>query len=135
MASVKHMVEKAKRMIRQGTASSLNFSKIIDNINIDDVILAARNGDETARSILMESARYLGIAISNLVNTLNPSKVILGKEFVKYADLVLEHIKAVVSTKALKYPASIIEIEASVIGESTSEMGAAIIPLKLLFGR
>ena len=135
MASVKYLEEKARRMIRQGTASSLNAIEGTENINIAAVIAAAENGDETAKGILLESARYMGIAISNLVNTLNPSKVVLGKEFVKYAGLVMEQLKAVVAAKALKYPASKVKIEASAVGEQSSALGAAIIPLKVLFGK
>jgi Transcriptional regulator/sugar kinase len=133
MASVKYMVDKAKRMVRQGSASKLNETGDIDSIDIDDVIAAARSGDEMATGIIAESARYLGIAISNLVNTLNPSKVILGKEFIKYADLAMENLKAVVAAKALQYPASKVVVDVSYIGGETSELGAAIIPLKLLF--
>lgn len=135
MASVKYLEEKARRMIRQGASSSLNNLEDIDSIGIDAVIFAAENGDETAKGILLESSRYLGIAISNLVNTLNPSKVVLGKEFVRYAGVVMEQLKAVVAAKALSYPASKVEIEASAIGEKSSALGAAIIPLKVLFGK
>jgi len=135
MASVKYMEERARRLIRQGTASSLNAIEDSDSININDIISAAANGDVTAGGILLESARYLGIAISNLVNTLNPSKVIIGKEFVRYSHLVMEQLKAVVAGKALKYPVSRVEIAASGIGEQSSALGAAIIPLKALFGK
>ncbi len=135
MASVKYMEERARRLIRQGTASSLNAIEDTDGIGINDVIAAAVNGDGAAGGILLESARYLGIAISNLVNTLNPSKVVIGKEFVRYSDLVIEQLKAVVAAKALKYPASKVEIVASEIGEQSSALGAAIIPLKVLFGK
>ena len=135
MASAKYMEERARRLIRQGTASSLNTIEGTDRISISDVISAAKNGDGTASGILLESARYLGIAISNLVNTLNPSKVVIGKEFVRYSDLVMEQLKAVVAGKALKYPASKVEIAASEIGEQSSALGAAIIPLKVLFGK
>lgn len=135
MASVKSMVDKAKKLVRQGTASSLNKLKDVDSITIDSIVEAARAGDETSKSILLESARYLGIAISNIVNTLNPSKIVIGKEFVKYADLVMSQIKSVVSRKALKFPASKVQIVASKIGEKSSTYGAAIIPLKVLFGK
>lgn len=135
IASVKYMEEKARRILRQGTASSLNAIDDTDRICIGDIIAAAENGDGTALGILQESARYLGIAISNLVNTLNPSKVVLGKEFVKYSGLVIEQLKQVVAGKALKYPALKVEIAASELGGQSSALGAAIIPLKVLFGK
>lgn len=135
VAATGRIVEKAKRLVRQGIVSSLNSFSNIEDINIDLIIAAARAGDEAARNILLEAARNIGIAISYIVNTLNPSKIVLGKEFVKYGDLVVEVIKNIVSCKALKCPASEVEIEVSGIGEKASALGAAIIPLKVLFGK
>lgn len=135
MASTTRIVEKAKKLVRQGTVSTLNEFRDVEEIRIDRIIEAARSGDETARNVLIESARYLGIAISILVNTLNPSKIVIGKEFVKYADIVMDHIKGIVNCKALKYPASRVEIVASEIGEKAPALGAAMIPLKVLFGK
>lgn len=135
MASTSYIVEKARKLVRQGSVSSLNDVEDADGITIEDVIRAAKSGDGTAINILNESARYLGIAISNIANTLNPSKVVLGKEFVKYADLVMEQIVSVVACKALKSPAAHMDIAASTIGERASTLGAALIPVKTLFGK
>ncbi|MCX7709745.1 MAG: ROK family transcriptional regulator [Clostridia bacterium] len=135
MASTGRIVEQAIKVVRQGSASCLNLLEDIDHITIDQVTEAARNGDEEAGRVLAEAARYLGIAISSLVNTLNPEKVVIGKDFVKYADLVLESIKSIVARRALQYPASRLDIVQSSLGEKASALGAAIIPLKVLFGR
>lgn len=135
MASTGRIVDKARRMLRQGMASSLNEAADAGDIGIDAIAEAARGGDEAAKEVLLESARFLGIALSSLVNTLNPSKIVLGKDFVKYGDLVMDRIKSVVERKALKQPASKVEIMTSWLGEKSSTLGAAIIPLKLLFGK
>lgn len=135
MASTARIAEKARRLVRQGITSSLNEVGHTDEIDIDRIIAAARDGDAAANEILLESARFLGIALSSLVNTLNPSKIVLGKEFVKYSDLVMDRIKEVVDRKALRLPASKVEICVSAIGEKSSTLGAAIIPLKVLFGK
>lgn len=135
LASTARIVERAQRMVRQGVSSSLNTIEPVEEIDIAAVVKAARNEDEVARTILLESARYLGIALSNLVNTLNPSRIVLGKEFVRYGDLVMDRIKEVVKLKALASPVSRVDIMASELGEKTSMLGAAIIPLKVLFGR
>ncbi|MDD3840480.1 MAG: ROK family transcriptional regulator [Clostridia bacterium] len=135
LASMKSMVEKAKRMVRQGSSTLLNNVEDVEDITIDMLVEAARNHDQIAMNILTESARYLGIAISYIINTLNPSKIVLGKEFVKYSDLVMDQIKGVASRKSLSFPANKVEIVASEIGRGSSAIGAAIIPLKLLFGK
>ncbi len=135
MASTGRIVEKARRMVRQGVISTLNDVEDADEIALEHVAVAAKKGDEAARGLLNEAARYLGIALSNLVNTLNPSKIVLGKDFVIYGDLVLDTLRNVIDNKALKRPASNVEIMVTEIGEHASMLGAAIIPLKMLFGR
>ncbi len=135
IASTVRIVDKARRMVRQGVVSKLNDVGDADEISLEQIANAARQGDEAARSLLNEAARYLGIALSNLVNTLNPSRIVLGKDFVVYGDLVMDILRNVIDTKALKRPASNVEIMATEIGERASTLGAAIIPLKMLFGK
>lgn len=132
IASTTGMIKKAKEYIKQGKIQGLNSKP---DFNFENLVEAARKGDAAAILILDESARYLGIAISYIINILNPARVVIGKEFTKYADLVLDDIKAVVESKTLKIAVSNISIETSCLGEKSSALGAAIIPLKVLFGR
>jgi glucokinase-like ROK family protein len=135
IASTGRIVEKARKLVRQGVVSSLNEISDVDGLNLNHIIDSARNGDEAARGLLNEAARYVGIALSNLVNTLNPSKIVLGKDFVKYGDLVMDMIRSVIDNKSLKRAAAKVEITLSEKGDDASTLGAAIIPLKVLFGR
>ncbi|MFZ5989225.1 MAG: ROK family protein [Bacillota bacterium] len=134
-ASTKPMVEQAKKLVRQGIVSKLNEIEDIEEISVEFIVECARDGDEAARHILLESARFFGIAISNIVNILNPQKIVLGKEFLKYSDIVLDYIKEIVMIRARKQPAQDVEITVSGLGERASVLGAAIIPLKVFFGK
>ncbi len=135
LASTSRIEDKARRLIRQGVVSALNEVERIEDIDIDKIVTAAKAGDEASKGILMEAGRFIGIAISNIVNTLNPSKIILGKDFVKYSSIVLEYVENIANSKALKFPAASLQILASKIGDKSSNLGAAIIPLKVLFGK
>lgn len=135
IVSTGRIIEKARRMVRKGIESRLSRIENTEDIRLDDIAQAARAGDDAAKDLLNEAAVYLGIALSNLVNTLNPSKIVLGKNFTVYGDLVMETLRGVIDRKALKRPASGVDIIMSEIGERVSTLGAAIVPLKLLFGR
>jgi N-acetylglucosamine repressor len=135
VVSTARIVEKARKMVRQGVVSSLNDIENVDELSLEDIVDAARAGDGAAMNLLDETARYLGIALSNLVNTLNPSRIVLGKDFTVYGDLVMGTLRSVIDAKALKRPASNVELLISEAGEKASTLGAAIIPLKKLFGR
>jgi len=135
MASIRSIIERVKKLPTYDDKSKKNKLNNSKDIDFDDVIKAAKNGDETVKSILMESAKYLGIAVSYIANVLNPSKIVIGKEFVKYADIVIDYIRGIVKCKALRHPESCLEIAVSDIGENSSALGAAFIPLKILFGK
>ena len=73
-----NITKKAIKLIKQGVSSSL--IKDIDNINnltIEDICNAAKNGDEMSITVLKEAARYIGIAITNLINILNPTAIVV----------------------------------------------------------
>lgn len=135
IASTSRIVDKARKIARQDGASFLCKADNSGSIDLDNIIYAARAGNEKALVLLNDAARYIGIALSSLVNTLNPSKIVLGKDFVKYGDLVMNTIRGMIERKALKKPASVVEVTVSEFGERASTLGAAIIPLKILFGR
>lgn len=135
LVSTKAMVEKAQKLVRQGLIPDFPETQDINSINsIDDIISAVKAGNEAARVILVEAAGYLGLAISNLINTVNPSRIVLGKELIKMPEDILEHLRSIALAKALRYPASRVEIIISELGDDSSALGAAIIPLKKLFG-
>jgi len=114
-------------------SSSLRLAEKLNVGSINEVILLARSGNQFALDALKQSALYIGVVISGLVNTLNPEKIVLGKQFVKYADLIIDEIKDVVNNKALPMPASNVEIVVSEEGEQSSVLGAAILPLINIF--
>ncbi|KNY25603.1 ROK family transcriptional regulator [Pseudobacteroides cellulosolvens] len=135
IASTTHMVEQAKRLVKSGIASKLNDIEDVEEIDAKSIIDCAREGDEVSRNILLESARFLGLAVSSIVNILSPQKIVLGKDFVNYSDIVLDSLKEIVMCKALKQTSKDIEITESKLGERASVLGSAIIPLKVFFGK
>jgi predicted NBD/HSP70 family sugar kinase len=119
--STKEMVEKAKTMLRQGLIAEMQYIDP-DAVTYQDIIDAAQGGSESAKLILTEAAGYLGLGIANVINTINPSKIVLGKELAKFA-IVMDHLKGIVSSNALSYPASRTDIVVSGLGEDVSALG------------
>lgn len=134
VVSTARIVEKAEKLIRQGVKTQLGKIESMNKLRLSHIVEAARAGDQAAEGLLEEAAGCLGIGLSYLVNTLNPSKIVLGKDFVVYGDLVMDTLRSVIDRKALKRPAANVEIAISKAGERSSTLGAAIIPLKILFG-
>lgn len=63
-------------------------------VDIETVMEMARAGDASARGVYARAGRLLGTATANLVNILNPSRVVLAGEGTGAADLFLEDFEA-----------------------------------------
>ena len=50
----------------------------VQDVTGRDVTLAARDGDELAREVLLEAGEWLGVALAGMVNALDPEVVLLG---------------------------------------------------------
>lgn len=129
IASINGMVARALTM-SPGTEGEVSVEKVF-HVLID----MARQGDKGSLMIFQEAAESLGKATAYLINTFNPQKIVLGKKFPDYADLVLDTIRETAQRLALSYPSRHVEIAASAFGEDSSALGAAIIPIRKLFGK
>jgi len=94
---------------------------------------AARQGDALARDIFTRTGRYLGIGLANLINTLNPRKIILGGGVTNAADLFLEETRRTIHERAMDIPANAVSIVITNQGEYASAIGAVTIVLDGLF--
>ncbi|MEL3972805.1 ROK family glucokinase [Rossellomorea oryzaecorticis] len=59
-------------------------------ISAKDVFDAARSNDELAASVVDQLAFYLGLALANLGNVLNPEKIVLGGGVSRAGDILLK---------------------------------------------
>lgn len=71
---------------------------------LPQVIEAAREGNTTCAGALQRAGRYLGIALAGLVNTLNPSLIVLDGSTMQAGDLILQALQTAIETYSL--PAS-----------------------------
>jgi len=104
-----------------------------ENASLDALICLAQEDNKEALKIFNDAAEYIGLAILFLVNAFNPSKIIMGKDFVRYAPFELDKIVSKVNTLALKPNASAVSIKVSQFGERSSVLGAALLPQKEIF--
>lgn len=90
---------------------------------IDQVIDLAANNVMCSR-VLAETGRHIGVAVTNLVNLLDPQRVIIGGDLSRAGDLVLDAIRQVVSQYAIPSAAASIEIVPSELGRRAAVLGA-----------
>ena len=72
---------------------------------LPQVIEAAREGDAACAGALARAGRYLGFVLAGLVNTLNPSLIVLDGSTMQAGELILHALRVAVETHSL--PASL----------------------------
>lgn len=75
VASSQAIREQVAERIAQGTTSSLCDK---EEITIEDICLAAAEGDPLAVEVIEQLGRYLGAAIAIVINLFNPEKILIG---------------------------------------------------------
>jgi predicted NBD/HSP70 family sugar kinase len=95
-------------------ARQMSFAQLIDR---------ALDGEEAARDALRETARYLGIGISNLIIGFSPQIVVVGGAITRAWDLVLDLFSETVKS-SIRRDLPSARIMRSTIGDQASLMGA-----------
>jgi predicted NBD/HSP70 family sugar kinase len=91
---------------------------------------AASQGDELALRVIRETGEHVGIAISNLLNLINPQMVIVGGPVAHFGQVFLDSIRETVRQRSLSIPASAARIVLSSLGEDAETIGAAALVLQ-----
>lgn len=100
---------------------------------LECILDLAREGQTQVMQEIEQVARYLGIALSNLVNTLNPECIIIGGMYAQGADLFLPLLRQHVAQSAFGRLGEHVQIEPTIFGLDAGVIGAATVALAKLF--
>ena len=105
----------------------------INKLSIQDICDAAKNGDEMSITILKEAARYIGIAITNLINILNPTAIVVVGEIFENTTYAIETLNEIVKNRGLKLSSENVRIIRSLLGRDAAVIGAATLVIQEIF--
>ncbi|MFJ3223798.1 ROK family protein [Streptomyces sp. NPDC086783] len=98
---------------------------------IDALARGVAAGDPVALKVVADTARYLGAAVSDLVNLLNPEVIVLSSWVAAaLGEPLLSEVRAVVGRHALKRPLAATEIVLSPVPADPVCLGAATFALE-----
>jgi glucokinase len=86
---------------------------------------AAAQGDEFALWVVEETATWLGLGISSIINYQNPEKVVLCGGMIAAGDMLLNPIRKVAFENSFEVPARRCEIVLAGLGSDSGVLGAA----------
>ncbi len=95
---------------------------------------AALMGDPDAVSIFRNIGTQLGIGLANLINTLNPQKIILGGSVSRSSNFFMDTLKVNLYERVLETSKDV-DIVVTRLGEFAAAIGAATIVLQVIFSK
>ena len=110
--------------IAQGDASRIDGWTVLN---------AARLGDKLSVAIVEDLGKYLGLALANLVNLLNPSIVVLDYRLEAAGDALLDHISRVVRMQALSHATEDLVFRFGKLGSEVGILGAGLLITERIF--
>jgi len=126
LASGKAIAREAQRLIAQGAKTIMLDLAEGDAqfVTAVTVATAAQKGDAVALSVINKAAANLGVGLVNFVNIFNPEMIIVGGGVGKMGELLLKPARRVVSERAFQFPASVVRIVSSELGDNSGVFGA-----------
>jgi glucokinase len=98
----------------------------LGDISVRHVFDAARQGDGVSIAVVRDTARYVGMAIGNLIAILDPEIVVLGGLIADAADLLVEPSKAEAARRISADSAAAVRILPGTLGDDAAAVGAAL---------
>ncbi|MFN2225168.1 MAG: ROK family protein [Anaerolineae bacterium] len=100
---------------------------------MERIFHAARAGDAATRAMLEERACYMGIALANLVNILNPDLIVVGGILAQGEDLLLPTVERVMRQRAFANLGAQVQIRTTSFGPQAGVVGAVALALDNFF--
>lgn len=119
-------IASAPNMVRQYVdATTRSRGKSVSEIGITAVFDAARRNDVAALKVIDRAARSLGIALSQLVQILNPELIVFGGDIIHGQDLFLPRIRTVLASFVTPKLGEAVRLTISSLGLDIGLKGAA----------
>lgn len=121
-ASATAVVRLTREMEAQYPKSELQNKVRLTSI---DVYEAGRNGDELALEVFRQMGFYLGIALGDLINILNPEVIVIGGGAAAGWDLFIHNVEDQIRSRAFLEPGMRAKLVRAVLGDDAGILGAA----------
>ncbi len=103
-----------------------------ESLNIHQILAAAQAGEPLCLDIVTRAAEWVGIAIANIINFLNPEIIVCGGELFEKNDYFFSLVEQVVWRRALPDFMNAIHLTRSSLGRRAGLQGVAVLALDTL---
>lgn len=115
----------------QGSATTTEVEEITD---IVQVVRAAQVGDPSCKAALESAGIFIGIALANLMNVLNPSLILIDGSSMRAGSLLLDPIRQTIAAYSLPDLQANTRIVTGALGNDATSLGGVAVVLDAIFG-
>jgi len=101
-----------------------------NSVDMDMFVKSAKSGDPDSLALLDETCNYLGDSITELVNVLNPTRIILNTSLCDLGDLFFERLRRIVWEQGVYVSLEGLTLEPVAFGDRSAAIGAAAIVME-----
>lgn len=133
-ASAKGIVRLAHNLTADHAEES-ELKKLVENDEVIDakrIFDLAKAGDTYANHVVDRFSFYLGLALGNIANILNPSTIVLGGGVSQAGDFLVEKVSEVVKEFTFPTIRPVTKIKIAELGNDAGMIGAASLVIKEL---
>lgn len=96
-------------------------------ISLEALTILAKKGNRRASALWEEAGRYLGVALSGVVNLLNPDVIVLGGGVANAGKILFSAVKKTIRKRAMPTAAKHVQVLRAKLGNDAGLIGAAIL--------
>ena len=106
-------------------SSIISFAGSVEDITAEHVAKAAREYDETARSVLRRAGKALGVGLSNVVNLFDPETIVMGGGVVQAGEAFLGAARDQLAAMTASQRRRPMRLDVTSLGSDAGIIGAA----------
>lgn len=128
-ASGTAMARRAREALAAGAPSALRARWEADplGVRVEDLARAVEAGDPLATRLIAETAEYLGAGLANLINLLDPERIVLGGGVIRGVPTLFELAEASARRRALPDATAAVTFRRAHFGREAGVIGAAVL--------
>src|ERR1041385_118112 len=133
LASRTAIFQRIKAGVKDGEKTLLTdmLGDSLEDMRSGDLRKAIRRGDKFVGKVIEQTAEYIGVGVSNLINIIGPEVVVLGGGVMEaLSDEMMSVITKTAKDHALTGPMQGAETIASTLGDNAGITGAAVLARK-----
>lgn len=106
-------------------AKKLQIFKHAEEINLDIIEIEAKRGNKEVLQLLNSIGQYIGIGLTNIINTFNPEMIILGNRMARFESWVINPINRILDERLPSFHRESITIAFSTLGIYSNALGSS----------